>query len=348
MIKRIVLLFFIPFFCFAQIPDYYSTIDFTQTGDELKFQLTDLISDTHTVNLIYTPEVWQVLKVSDLDPENTDNVLLIYGYSDSDGQSQTDRSRNKDFTCNTSSCEGLWNREHVFPRSLGTPNLGYQNAGADAHSLRPADSQMNSVRSNRPFAQGSGTSSYITSNGKFFPGDEWKGDVARMMMYMYVRYPTQCAATTVGEGSTSYSNFGDMPNIFLEWNAQDPVSELEIQRNNYISSIQGNRNPFIDNPYLATQVWNGPQAEDRWDVLNTDEITANPLFLFPTITHNYVYIKNQENTSYSVSIFDTTGQLLDRIPQENHQISLEKYAPGLYFVGLEYQNTSKTFKVLKR
>lgn len=348
MIKRIAFLFFLPFFCIAQIPDYYTSIDFTQTGDDLKFQLTDLISDTHTVNLIYTPEVWQVLKVSDLDPENNNNVLLIYGYNDADGQDQTDRSRNKNFSCHNSSCEGLWNREHVFPRSLGTPNLGFQNAGADAHSLRPADSQMNSARSNRAFAEGSGNASQITAAGHFFPGDEWKGDVARMMMYMYVRYPTQCAATAVGVGSTSYSDFGDMPNIFLEWNAQDPVSAFEIQRNEYISSIQGNRNPFIDNPYLATQIWNGPEAEDRWEVLHTPEVTSYPLFVYPTITDHIVFINNPNDTPLRVQIYNTAGYLLESHLRENQKISLEKYASGIYFIAVEYQNNRETFKVVKR
>jgi len=348
MIKRLVFLFLVPFLCIAQIPEYYSDVDFSQTGDDLKHQISNLISDTHVVDLIYTPEVWQVLKVSDLDPENNNNVLLVYGYNDADGQSQTDRSRDKDLSCHTSSCMGLWNREHVFPRSLGTPNLGTQNAGADAHSLRPADSQMNSARSNRPFEEGSGTASYITPSGNFFPGEEWRGDVARMMMYMYVRYPTQCAATDVGVGATSYSNFGDMPDVFLIWNAQDPVSEFEIQRNEFVSSIQGNRNPFIDNPYLATQIWNGPEAEDRWEVLNTAEVTASPLFVYPTITNDFVYINNPNEKSLTVTIYNTAGYLLTKKPNENQKISLEEYASGVYFIGVEYQNNRETFKVVKR
>jgi len=69
---------------------------------------------------------------------------------------------------------------------------------------------------------------------------------------MYIRYPNQCLPNNVGVGSTSYSTFGDMPNVFLDWNAQDPVSQYELNRNNILQTIQGNRNPFIDNPYLAT------------------------------------------------------------------------------------------------
>ena len=60
-----------------------------------------------------------------------------------------------------------------------------------------------------------------------------------------------------------------MIQILLEWNAEDPVSQIEVQRNNYLGDrtnqyAQGNRNPFIDNPHLATQIWGGPDAENKW------------------------------------------------------------------------------------
>src|SRR5690606_14826288 len=163
--KALYFLFLIPFLGFTQIPAYYSDIDFSQSNESIKLQLSELISDTHVINLYYTPEVWNALKIADLNPDNNQNVLLIYGYDDGDGVLSTDRSRDKDLSCHTSSCTGLWTREHVFPRSLGIPNLGTTNAGADAHALRPADSQRNTIRSNRPFEAGTGTASYITASG---------------------------------------------------------------------------------------------------------------------------------------------------------------------------------------
>ncbi|RZK16908.1 MAG: hypothetical protein EOO43_14025 [Flavobacterium sp.] len=238
MIRIITFLF--PFFCFAQIPAYYSTIDFTQTGDNLKNQLTTLVTNTHTTNLPYTAtgttDTWDALYQTDLNPNNTSNVLLVYGWNDTDSDITNDLSRDKTFSCHTSSCNGLWVREHVFPRSLGTPNLGFEFAGADAHHLRSIDSQRNNSRSNRLFEEGSGVDmSYITSAGNWYPGNQWKGDIARMIMYMYVRYPSQCLPINVGVGSVSYSAFGDMPNVFLDWNAQDPVSQYEINRNNILT-----------------------------------------------------------------------------------------------------------------
>ncbi|MBG7610747.1 endonuclease, partial [Polaribacter sp. BAL334] len=137
--------------------------------------------------------------------------------NNTDGIQKTDRTRDASLSCHTNSCIGLWNREHVFAQSLATPSFdtSFPSAGTDVHNLRASDSQMNSSRSNRLFAFGNGVSS-VTSEGDFFPGDEWKGDVARIIMYMYLRYPTQCIPNNVAKGQHTYSN--DIPDILLTWN----------------------------------------------------------------------------------------------------------------------------------
>ena len=66
----------------------------------------------------------------------------------------------------------------------------------------------------------------------WYPGDEWKGDVARMIMYMYLRYNTRCLPNNVGLGTPSILPMR-CSIYFLQWNAEDPVSTLEIQRNDY-------------------------------------------------------------------------------------------------------------------
>ncbi|RDI04482.1 endonuclease [Flavobacterium sp. AG291] len=332
-----------PVYCLAQIPAYYNTIDFSQTGNTLKNQLSTLITTTHTNELTYTPEVWDALKQSDLDPDNANNVFLIYGYNDTDSNNDNDRTRNKNLSCHTTSCDGLWVREHVFPRSLGTPNLEYVGPGADAHHLRAIDSDMNNDRGNNRFADGSGNAAVITG-GYFYPGDEWKGDVARMMMYMYLRYPTQCQAVIVGSGSATFS--ADMPNIFLEWNEEDPVSQYEMNRNTVLQNMQGNRNPFIDNPYLATRIWNGPEAEDKWGLLSNEDFVAENITLYPTLTTGIVYINNvQEAKSYTV--YNNVGQLIKSELTQN-SIDLTNYAAGLYFIKISNEYSGKTFRVIKQ
>ena len=257
-------------FLFSQ-ETYYNDVNLNLTGITLKNELATKITTTHTNFLTYTPDVWEASKATDVNPSNSAEVLLIYGYSATGNTSRT-RGINQN-----GGNSGDWNREHVFPRSLGDPNLGTVGAGADAHNLRPADGTINSLRSNKKFAIGSGNSG--DSSGGWYPGDEWKGDVARMMMYMYVRYGNQCLPTAVGIGSNSATP-DDMIDLFLQWNVDDPVSDFEKQRNTYHENTsntyaQGNRNPFIDNPILATRIWGGPVAEDTWGIYTTGD-TENP------------------------------------------------------------------------
>ncbi|HHB52027.1 MAG TPA: endonuclease I, partial [Saprospiraceae bacterium] len=82
-----------------------------------------------------------------------------------------------------------------------------------------------------------------------------------MIMYMYLRYGNQCKPTGVGIGTTVATD-PNMIQLFLQWNVDDPVSQFEKNRNNIIEGIQGNRNPFIDNPAFATKIWGGPQAQN--------------------------------------------------------------------------------------
>lgn len=246
----------------SDIADYYKDIDFTKTGSSLMDVLATKIISSHTNPVSsYTPGVWDALKQSDLDPTDNTKVLLIYGYNDNDGNYVTDRTRDKNETGGTQGSD--WNREHVYPRSLGTPGFTNESTpGSDPHHLRASDVKMNSNRDNKKFATGSGNAGDVSGN--WYPGDEWKGDVARMMMYMYLRYGNQCLPKNVAVGSVATSD-SNMVTLLLQWNAEDPVSEFEKNRNNVIATIQGNRNPFIDNPYLATVIWNGDAAENTWE-----------------------------------------------------------------------------------
>ncbi|GGI57670.1 fibronectin type III domain-containing protein [Winogradskyella haliclonae] len=270
---------------YAQIPSYYNDVNLNQTGTSLKDDLASKITTTQTTILSYTPGVWDALQQSDLDPTDASKVLLIYGYNDNDGDFMTDRSRGVN---DNGGGIGLWNREHVYPRSLGNPNLGSTGPGSDAHSLRPADGQMNSSRSNRKFAAGNGNSG-ITPQGNFYPGDEWKGDVARMMMYMYLRYGSRCLPSDVAVGNTVAGD-ANMIDVLLQWNAEDPVNGFEDNRNEVIADIQGNRNPFVDNPAFATQIWGGPQAEDRFGT-GTQDTEA------PTVPLNLVASNTTSNST---------------------------------------------------
>lgn len=337
-----------------QVPSYYSSIDWNQNGTFLKHQLSDLIQTTHQVELIYTPGVWQTLKQADLDPENSENVLLLYGWNDNDVNIYNDRSRSKDATCHTSNCDNKWVREHVFPRSKGNPNLGYEGAGSDAHHLRAIDYERNSLRSNFKFIQNlplSDSFSKVISQGNqtyFFPGDEWKGDVARIIMYMYLRYETQCLPVNVAAGSTSFSPLGDMPNILLQWNAEDPVSAFEIHRNEVIYTVQGNRNPFIDNPFFATKIWGGPLAQNLWSNLSETVFDTLEIKIFPNPTKDFFYITGLENHSnMQISLLDIQGRVLQSFVDQ-YTFDISTYPSGIYLLHIENEGAIFQQKIVKK
>jgi endonuclease I/chitodextrinase len=277
--KKKILLFslFLTFVVSAQEP-YYSDVNLTAEGLALKENLASKTISAHTNFLDYTPGVWESSKITDVNPDNSSEVLLIYGYSAS---GTTARTGDKNNICSSSCNNDAWNREHTYAKSLGNPNLGAMGPGADAHHLRPSDVGYNSQRGSLKFADGTGTSGAV-SNG-WYPGDEWKGDIARMMMYMYIRYGDRCTPNGVGIGSTAGTP-DDMIDLFLDWNAVDPVSDFERQRNTHHESnqtfAQGNRNPFIDNAYLATRIWGGTPAEDSWGIYTSNDTEA------PTVPAN--------------------------------------------------------------
>jgi endonuclease I/chitodextrinase len=276
--KKILLIsLFLTFVVYAQEP-YYSDVNLTAEGLALKENLASKTISAHTNFLDYTPGVWESSKITDVNPDNSSEVLLIYGYSAS---GTTARTGDKNNICSSSCNNDAWNREHTYAKSLGNPNLGAMGPGADAHHLRPSDVGYNSQRGSLKFADGTGTSGAV-SNG-WYPGDEWKGDIARMMMYMYIRYGDRCTPNGVGIGSTAGTP-DDMIDLFLDWNAVDPVSDFERQRNTHHDSnqtfAQGNRNPFIDNAYLATRIWGGTPAEDSWGIYTSNDTEA------PTVPAN--------------------------------------------------------------
>ena len=351
----------------APASPYYTGFDWTQTGSTMKSALATRITTTHTRFLSYA-QAEDALKIVDLDPADltNTNVLLIYGFDDvnvcnytsessfgtSANWNQHRRRHREADVSNSNQC--AWNREHVYPQSLGTPALGQIGAGSDAHHLRTCDVDRNSNRGSSKFGAGTGNSGY---NGSFwYPGDEWKGDVARNMMYLYLRYPTQCLPTGVGTGATVSSD-NAMVQLFLEWNAEDPVSEYEDRRNTYLGNTsnalgQGNRNPFIDNPYLATVIWGGTAAQNRWPniYLSTDtfDVFADTNIYPNPSSDNKINI-NSTVVLDQIQIININGQIMQMIQKPtfiDNNFTIENLPKGFYFVKMNTENQSITKKVI--
>ena len=222
----------------AELQEYYSTAVFSNNADFNFEVISNLTINKHTTFLSYGQR-HQYLYDADADLSNPANVILMYS-----GESRDRREYTSD---SNSYIPQTFNTEHIYPQSRLTSDL----AVSDLHHLRSSDADINSLRSNYPYIDASGEYQVINSNS-WFPGDEWKGDVARMVLYLNIRY---------GE---TFERVGSIE-LFLKWNVEDPVSAFEVQRNNVIEGAQGNRNPFIDNPYLATLIWGGTPAENKWN-----------------------------------------------------------------------------------
>jgi uncharacterized protein len=214
------------------------------TGATLKTALHNIIK---VQTKITYSQVTEALKDTDEDPNNPNNVILLYK-----GTSQAKST----FGGNAND----WNREHVWAQSHG--NFGtVVGPGTDIHHLKPTDASVNSSRGNKDFDNGGQFHSECTLCK--FDGDSWeapdrvKGDIARMLMYMAVRYEGngEIDLELVNYTGTSGALHGKLSTL-LQWHAQDPVDAFEIRRNNVIyEKYQGNRNPFIDHPEYATMIW---------------------------------------------------------------------------------------------
>ena len=111
---------------------YYNALNLHVTGITLKKELSKKVVETHTQFLFYE-QIWNAAKATDLNPENNQEVVLLYGYEDgSDTDNKNDRTRNINDNGGNS---GQWNREHMYSQSLGTPPLSDTGPGADAHHL---------------------------------------------------------------------------------------------------------------------------------------------------------------------------------------------------------------------
>ncbi len=269
----------------AQIPNGYYNSASGKTGTELRQALHDII-DNHT-SITYA-NIWNAFWSTD----DKGNGVVWDMYSDipngtapytfSMGQNQ----------CGEYTQEGdCYNREHSWPQSWFSGD-DQATPSRDLHHVFPTDGFVNSKRSNYPYGEVS-TASWTSQNGSklgtcksslgyngtvFEPIDEYKGDFARALMYMSVRYYTE----DDDWGTSGMTNKSEIEpwaiQMLLSWNESDPVSQKEIDRNNVIySDYQHNRNPFIDHPEYARKIWD-PNWQGGGNIGNGDyvKVTTEP------------------------------------------------------------------------
>lgn len=242
------------------------------TGEELKAALHERIKD-HTVYPYFADStnatgVGEMMKVVNADPADPNNMILFYS-----GRSQpyawADHGDDFDYAQYGVGHDDTWNREHLWAKSHGFSNMG-DIAYSDIHHLVPADRTINGSKGAKDFDWGGAPDeeapdSY-TDYDSWEPRDEVKGDLARAMFYMAVRYEGDDDTydlELVEETGTYGPRLGRLSTL-LEWNELDPPDKYERARNDMIyEKFQHNRNPFVDHPEYARLIWGEPDAAPR-------------------------------------------------------------------------------------
>ena len=179
-----------------------------------------------------------------------DNLKTTFKYTDAYNGSSSSVNC---FYSNTSVTS--WNREHVWPQSKGSFTTGSSTAGSDVLHLRPTDNNANSTRSSLPYGEVTGGTyqTVYTKAGKvagyyspafYEPLDSVKGDVARILLYVYTRWEERNLTDVIAS-----------TDLLLKWCELDPVDEYEMKRNDICQEICGSRNIYVDYPEYCWRVF---------------------------------------------------------------------------------------------
>ena len=275
-------------------------------GNQLKSMLHNIIDDHDEYS--YNSLRDYILPYTDQDMNNSNNVILLYsGWS---------RSID-DFGGGVSD----WNREHVWAKSHG--DFGnYPPCGTDAHHIRPTDVSVNSQRGNLDFDNGG--SLYIDGDGNtgcyydynsWEPRDEIKGDVARMIFYMDVRYEGgggEPDLEMVDEVNNSPQPEHGKMSTLLDWHFEDPPDDWEMRRNDRIYEYQHNRNPFIDHPEFVSRIWYC-SSEDKNEITSINQLKLYPNPFNPELLISLMIINTG---NLCVNVYNHKGQFISQLFDE--------------------------------
>ena len=315
--------------------NYYSNLN-GLAGEDLIIALKEIISNPELVRAHSYSDIKEILKQADVNPENSNQVWLVY----------TEQARSKIDFQTTSSNIGKWNREHTFPRSRG----GFNNISADSNadgidqywqtsidSLRHANSDAHGIRaSDGPENSSRGNKHYGDYNGPTGNLNSFKGDVARSVLFLSLRYN---GLDIVDGFPDTVGQLGDLQTI-LSWNELDPVDDFEKNRNNIIYNWQNNRNPLIDLPEIVNYIWGENYGEVWFDNLNIS-VNQNGFEFYPNPTNGNISFNSYLD---KVEIYSLNGQKLLSFKNVNMlEINLEK---GLYLIFLYKEGKSSNHKII--
>ncbi|TDY07643.1 endonuclease [Meridianimaribacter flavus] len=326
----------------TQPSGYYNSLD-ELSDTALRQALQDIIAEEGVVRAQTYTDVIDILKEADQNPENSNQVWLVY----------LEQGRAKLDFQTTSNNVGTWNREHTFPRSRGgfdsieedevgdgidifwnTTADSLRHGNSDAHALRAVDGPENSSRGNQFYGEYNGPSGTL---GGF------KGDVARSVFYMAVRYNGLEIVNGFPEGLTG--QFGDLATL-LDWHRNDPPDDFEMNRNNVVYQWQFNRNPFIDQPDLVEYIW-GNMVGQVWNQeLGIDDVDVTQVKVYPNPTSRGVHISGINNPA-SVEVFAVDGRKVytESISGGNSYLNIN-VSPGMYLLNIVSEELTIVKKII--
>ena len=328
---------------------YYDSLE-GLSGNALKQAVQDIIASP-SVRLHSYADIWDIIRIADQNPQNSNQVWCMYIEAP---MSKIDQQ-------NTSSIVGKWNREHIFCQSRGgfevangdtADGIGVWNSTSaasvvdgvsDAHHIRAENGQENTSRNNKNYGTVNSATVYAGPSGT---QGSWRGDVARALFYMAVRFdglnvvngdPSEYLPST----SIASGNIGDLATL-LVWNHSDPRDDFEMNRNNYIYTWQMNRNPFIDYPLLVDYIFGANFGQPWSSSLSIQNPIENKVAVYPNPTTDYIIVAGLEGNS-KVEIYTITGQIVQSQNFENEiRINIDLNA-GMYLVKVSngFQSTTK-------
>jgi endonuclease I len=352
----IVTLLFVSF-SFGQIPSgYYNTA--TGTGYTLKTQLYNIIKDHNdrTYAGLYTT---YLTSDKDFFYENNGTLLDMYTENPTGPECEFTYGVNQDDgTLGTSECQ-RYNREHLIPQAVfssATPMY------SDAHFVVPSDKYVNGQRGDLPFGKVNVANQTYTNGTKrgsnlnsgysagysgtvFEPIDEFKGDIARMILYFAVRYENQVSSWSypMFNGTSNQVFTSNAINVLLTWHNNDPVSTREIARNNAIYNRQDNRNPFIDHPEYAMSIWGSLLSNTAFEPIE------NTVSIYPNPSNEQRITIESENEFDTIQLINLNGQLIMEIQKPtriNNTYSVNDIPDGFYIVKLSSEKGTVNKKVI--
>lgn len=326
------------------------------TGQALRVALCNIIRP-HTV-LSYTPGLWTAYLSTDVKP----NGKLWDMYSDRPGSTPA-----YEYTMTTDQCGsasptaegGCYNREHTWPQSKfgSTPPMQ-----TDLFLVYPTDYYVNNKRGDYPYGKVGSVTETFTNGGKLgsnvYPGaaiglcyepiDSFKGDIARTYFYISTCYRNDSASFTTWEMATRVNLNPWAAQMLLEWHHMDPVSKKEIDRNNAVYDIQGNRNPFIDHPEYADCIWGtatcAPTQVGTTETTQKFAVVPNPA----TDKVSLRWLTTATSASTHVVVYGVSGNVMlnDTYTSTNTTINVATWPRGIYVVRIENGITTSMHRLM--